>query len=125
MVLNPFIPVKQSNGNWRMNRKEPSAAERQKFIVDAMKRIVESGEVIMTADPDKIPANVFHHADMGIFKCNGTWHLWLDIATQQVNIGLRYKDYQIHSRTDNQVYMAVRVDLEKIIDMFDNLALKT
>jgi hypothetical protein len=115
MGINPFIPVKQGNGSYLMKRKEPTAADRQQFIVSAMKRIVEDGELIMTADPDRIPSNVFQHAD---------WHLWLDIATQDVHIGLRYKDYQIKDRDDNQVYMAIRVDLEKMVDLFDNLALK-
>jgi hypothetical protein len=123
MGINPFMPVKDGEG-YKMRRKEPTPAERQKFIVSAMKRIVEDGEVIMTADPDRIPSNVFQHADMGIYKCNGTWHLWLDLFTQQVNIGLRYKDYEIQGRDDTQVYMAVRVDLEKIIDVFDNIELK-
>ena len=124
MTINPFIPVKQSGGNWKLIRKEPTPVERQKFILDAMKEIVEHGEVVFTADPDKIPARVFQHSDMGIFKCNGTWHTWLEIATQRIHIGLRYKDYQIQDRTENQVYMAIRIDVEKIIDIFDNIELK-
>lgn len=124
MPINPLIPIKQGNGFYRLMRKEPTPAERQEFIIHAMREIVEKGVVIMTANPDKIPSHVYQHADMGVFKCNGTWHTWLDIETQMVNIGLQYKDYEINDRTDNQVYMAIRVDIEKIIDIFDNVSLK-
>jgi hypothetical protein len=124
MGINPFIPVKQPNGSYKMNRKEPTKEERHKFIMEAMKRIVNDGEVIMTADPDRVPSRVFHHSDMGVFKSNGTWHTALNIEDQTLQIALRYKDYQIQGRDDNQVYMAIRIDLEKMVDIFDNLALK-
>jgi hypothetical protein len=120
MTINTFIPVKDG-AMYRMRRKEPTAKERSDFIMGAMKEIVEKGTVQFRADPDRIPARVFQHADMGMLKCNGTWHLWLDICTQEVCIGLKYSDYEIQGRDDNQVYMAVRIDIEKIIDVFDNL----
>lgn len=124
MGINPFIPVKHPNGNYTLERSEPSKKDRQKFIVSAMKRIIEDGEVIMSADPDRIPSRVFQHSDMGVFKGNGTWHTALNIVEQTLQIALRYKDYQIQGRDENQVYMAIRVDLEKMIDIFDNLELK-
>jgi hypothetical protein len=125
MSINPLIPVAQGGGYWKMERKKETQARRQEFIVSVMKRIVEKGTVVLTADPDRIPSKVFQHAEMGEFKSNGKWYLSLDIETQKVMIGLKYSDYQTQDRNDAQVYMAVRIDLEKMIDLYDNLALKT
>jgi hypothetical protein len=123
-MINPFTPVATGGGYYQMKRKEPTPAERNEFITQAMRVVVNDEELILTANPDRIPAKVFQHIDANKFKGTGKWYMWLDIETQRVHIGLRYKDYKIQGRTENQVYMAIRVDLEKIIDVFDNLEFK-
>ena len=124
-MINPFIPVATGGGYYQMKRKEPTPAERNEFITQAMRIIVNEGTLVLSSNPDKIPSHVFQHADMGMVKSNGTWNLWLDIAEQRTCIGLRYKDYEKDGRTENQVYMAIRVDLEKIIDIFDEVEIKS
>lgn len=123
-MMNPWVPHKLENGYWKMVRKEPTPAERQAFIVEAMKIIIEKGSIVFTADPDRIPSKVFQHTDMMGVKRFGTWHTWLEMETQKLNIGMKYADYDVEGRDSNQVYMSIRVDVEKVVDLFDNLEIR-
>lgn len=120
--INPFIPM-PNNGGWKLERKKHTKAELNEFITKVMNRIINDGRVTLNAEPPKIPRDVFQHTDIyGSVKVNG-FHIALQIDTQRLLIGLRYEDYKKEGMTENQIHMAIRVDVEKIVELFDDLEL--
>lgn len=121
--INIPIPVSIGDGRFKLSPKTPTKAELNTFITKVMEKVVNDGRVTLKAEPPRQPRNVFQHTDMyGNLNING-FTCALEISSQKLLIGLKYDDYKKPGMTENQSYMALRVDVEKIIQLFEDIEL--
>lgn len=116
-----YTPVDVGNGYWKMELDQKKVNE---FILKAMRRVIDKGVVYINADPPKRPSDIIQYAPGmggGADKCYG-FDVNLNLETGRLQIAVQWSKYrQARKMTENECYMAIREDIERIISLFSNV----